>query len=302
MVKYNRKLAEAQMQAHLSTWLTERDFREIAADGFNSVRLPVGYWNLIQDPYKLFVPADVTFSLRYIDWVFDMCAKYGLTVLLDLHGLPGSQNGIDHSGCSMEPAWLERSDNIALTLQTIKVMAQRYGARSNLMGIEIANEPALKYCEDHLPALVDLYQQAYRVIRKYNKTCKIVINELYESCYAAWKDQLREPEYYNVMIDLHLYNWQLPYTAQNAVTHVRNAVAWASTIDEINKHHPVLVGEWCFSTGTVVQAGQPFVEACVNSFDSGMGWYIWNWKIERNIHFDEWNVQLQYELPNGMRV
>lgn len=290
------------MQAHLSSWLTEADFREIAADGFNSVRLPLGYWNLIDDPYKLFVPGDVRTSLRYVDWVFDMSAKYGLTVLLDLHGLPGSQNGVDHSGCSAEPTWLEDPANVALTLETVEVMAKRYGQRSNLAGFELANEPALKYCEQQMPAMVDVYKQAYKIIRKYSQTATVVINELYESCYDAWKDQLREPEYYNVVLDLHLYNWQQPYTAQDAVTHVRNAAAWSGTIEGVNQHHPVIVGEWCFSTGTVVQAGQPFVEASVNSFDSGMGWYIWNWKIERNIHFDEWNVQLQYELPNGMRV
>lgn len=40
----------------------------------------------------------------------------------------------------------------------------------------------------------------------------------------------------------------------------------------------------------------------MNSFDRAIGWYLWNWKIQKDIHFDEWNVQLQYQNPNGMRI
>jgi aryl-phospho-beta-D-glucosidase BglC (GH1 family) len=60
------------------------------------VRLPVGYWNVIEDPYHRYAPKDHTKALKYIDLCFDWAEKYGLTVLLDLHGAPGSQNGIDH--------------------------------------------------------------------------------------------------------------------------------------------------------------------------------------------------------------
>ena len=48
--------------------------------GFNSIRLPVGYWNIIDDPKKLFAPADYRISLNKIDWCFDMAEKYGLSV------------------------------------------------------------------------------------------------------------------------------------------------------------------------------------------------------------------------------
>lgn len=45
------------------------------AMGFNSVRLPIGYWNLIQDPYRKYAPSNHRVSLRYIDWCFDMCER-----------------------------------------------------------------------------------------------------------------------------------------------------------------------------------------------------------------------------------
>lgn len=53
----------------------------------------------MDDPYRLYAPTNFTDSLNYIDWTFEMAVKYNLTVLLDLHGVPGSQNCQDHSGC-----------------------------------------------------------------------------------------------------------------------------------------------------------------------------------------------------------
>ena len=47
-------------------------------------------------PYDVFVPRDVNLSLKYVDWAMNEAEKRGISVLLDLHGAPGSQNGFDH--------------------------------------------------------------------------------------------------------------------------------------------------------------------------------------------------------------
>ena len=72
MVSWNRSVAEDRMTKQLQSWMSEADFAEIAALGFNSVRVPVGYWNIIPDPYQAFAPANLSLSLHYIDWAFDM--------------------------------------------------------------------------------------------------------------------------------------------------------------------------------------------------------------------------------------
>ena len=50
------------------------------------------------------------------------------------------------------------------------------------------------------------------------------------------------------------------------------------------------------SSGTWHQAGQPFVNAAVKSFDRAAGWFMWNWKIQRASGFDEWDVQYQHQI------
>lgn len=214
MMNYSVSVTEARMQAHLKTWITEQDFQEIRAIGFNSVRLPVGYWNLIPDPYGRYAPRNLTLSLQYIDWAFDAASRHGLSVLLDLHGMPGSQNGQDHSGCSYsivgQPQWTEPR-NVDLSLRAVEAMAARYGSRPNLMGFELMNEPSQRMSQTNHSIMRRYYEDAYRIIRRHSQSAFVVFNELYEDCYDVWDDVLREPEYYNVMADFHLYDWQGPY-------------------------------------------------------------------------------------------
>lgn len=50
-------------------------YRVVQLMGFNSVRLPIGYWNLMTDPYRKYAPSNHRTSLKYIDWCFDTCEQ-----------------------------------------------------------------------------------------------------------------------------------------------------------------------------------------------------------------------------------
>lgn len=300
--KYNQSLAEERIQHNLKTWIQEKDFVQIVELGFNSIRLPIGYWNVIQDPHDLYVPKNVEDSLQYIDWCFDMADRYNLSVLLDLHGGPGSQNGIDHSGCSMNPSW-SSSKNVNMSLEAVKVMAARYSVRRSLLGFELLNEPSHDIEMFEHNTLESYYIDSYKIIREHSSTALVVFNELYKEFYSSWDKFAREPEFYNVVIDFHLYNWQEPYTSESSDMHVQDALDWAPMIRNYSLAHPILVGEWSMSTGTVVQAGQPFVNACTHSFSYALGHYAWNWKVEKNIGFNEWDVHYQaFHVNNGLRI
>ncbi|KAA1087539.1 hypothetical protein PGT21_033305 [Puccinia graminis f. sp. tritici] len=87
--------AASTIENHYKTFITEQDFAEIASAGLNWVRLPVGWWMIETWGNEPFV-AGVSFKyfLKAITWA----RKYGLRINLDLHAVPGSQNGWNHSG------------------------------------------------------------------------------------------------------------------------------------------------------------------------------------------------------------
>lgn len=295
---YSHVETESRMLSHLETWFTAADFDGIKAKGFNSVRVPLGYWNIIQDTHHRYAPSDVNVSHAYLTWALEQCRRVNLTVLIDLHGLPGSQNAIDHSGCNDPPfpLWHE-PHNQQLSLDTIEELMARFAIpfADIVIGVELANEPSRLYSDTRHDLLVSFYQQAYAIIRGYSSSMMVVINELYEESYPLYSNDLQEPEYYNVIMDYHLYDWQQPYTGESREQHIKDAQGFAGLIQLYRKQHPIIVGEWSMSTGIILEVGQAFVDGCVTSFENNAhGWYLWNWKINANssTQFAAWDVQL----------
>ncbi len=137
---------ESVLTNHYETFITEVDIMQIAAAGLTWVRVPIGYWALEtwennDEPYLAGV------AWKYIVQLFGWCKKYGIRINLDLHGVPGSQNGWNHSGRLGQLNWMngvmglanmQRSMNYIRTL-TEFIMQPEW---QNVVGIwGILNEP-----------------------------------------------------------------------------------------------------------------------------------------------------------------
>ncbi|KAF7798806.1 hypothetical protein EIP86_010031 [Pleurotus ostreatoroseus] len=95
----------ATLTQHYETFITEDDIAQIVGAGLNFIRLPIPFWAIetwsdvgslageeVGEPFLARVCWG--YILRVLGWA----RKYGLRVNLDLHTVPGSQNGYNHSG------------------------------------------------------------------------------------------------------------------------------------------------------------------------------------------------------------
>ncbi|RLN31506.1 hypothetical protein BBI17_006469 [Phytophthora kernoviae] len=94
--------ANRQLRIHWATWVTEDDIKEMAEAGVNSLRVPVGDWMF--NPYEPYIGC-TDGAVRELDRVANLAWKYDINLLLDIHGLVGSQNGFDNSGMSSSVKW-----------------------------------------------------------------------------------------------------------------------------------------------------------------------------------------------------
>ena len=130
---------EARIRTHRAEYINERDFATIKSWGLNSVRIPV--------PYFIFGDrAPFIGCIDELDKAFNWAEKYGLTILIDLHTAPMSQNGFDNGGISGVCKWAQLPDEVEFVLSVLERLARRYGHRRALMGIEIINEPNTTTC------------------------------------------------------------------------------------------------------------------------------------------------------------
>src|SRR5258706_10171025 len=152
-----KERAADRLKKHRETGITADDFGWLAKRGINSVRLPVGYGVLEENPP--FITGQET-----LEWAFRTAQEQGIGVVLDLHGVPGSQNGWDHSGRAGTLGWHTSKENIAQSLRIIERLAEFCKGYDNLLGIELVNEPRK---DVPMESLRSYYSDAYERVRRH---------------------------------------------------------------------------------------------------------------------------------------
>jgi aryl-phospho-beta-D-glucosidase BglC (GH1 family) len=155
-----------QLEDHYKTFITEQDFAQIAGAGLNYVRIPLPYWAIETRAGEPFLAKTAwKYFLMAIEWA----RKYGLRINLDLHSLPGSQNGWNHSGrlgtvnVLNGPMGLANAER---SLDYIRILAEfisqpQYRDVVTMFGI--TNEPQASTVG--LDSLSRYYLQAYNYVR-----------------------------------------------------------------------------------------------------------------------------------------
>lgn len=259
----NRKMNPAElkekMKEHRDTFITEQDFAFIKEQGIWLLRIPVPYFIFGDRP-------PFNGCVEYLDKAFDWAEKYGLQILIDLHTVPGSQNGYDNGGLTGVCKWCKNPEEVEFALTVLERLAKRYGQREGLYGLEVLNEPIsfLVYATAPstgkavdkeeakgsgyvpLPFLENFYRNAYRRLRKIlpeNKT--IVFHDGFRL--RHWGKFFRKEHMKNVVLDTHIYIFamesfvpiHMPWVYQIYIKSQQRL------IERIQRDVPVVVGEWC---------------------------------------------------------
>ena len=119
-------------------WLAESDVEWIARQGFNVVRVPISYRNLVVGP-DVDRPTSLVFNERAwarIGVLLDWCETHRIYAVLDIQECPGGQN--DYTGTSL----LYTDEALqALTVDLWKEIATRFGGRSAVAAYSLLAEP-----------------------------------------------------------------------------------------------------------------------------------------------------------------
>lgn len=148
----------------LENYITEADIKWLSESGVNVIRLPFDYRLLTHDD---FLGRDIH-GYKYIDNTVKWCEKYGIYILLDMHGAPGGQTGDNIDNSDGYP-WLFVDEGMKQQVTDIwRELARRYANDSTIIGYNLLNEPIAHYFEkDSLkPYLEPLYKRITKAIRE----------------------------------------------------------------------------------------------------------------------------------------
>ena len=251
-----------RLRAHRDSWIRESDFQWLAEQGVNLVRIPVPYF-LFGDVWPF---DDLT---PWLDKAFDWAEKTGIRILLDLHTTPGNQNGYDNGGLVGVCRWCRDPEQVEYVHTVLERLAERYGKRTGLFGIEVLNEPIsflvyhtapttgrardAKEAEGsgHVPLrfLRRFYRESYDRLRAILPEEKaIVFHDGFRL--LRWNRFFRKSGMKNVYLDTHQYIWAMEmFLPVHRMWAYRLFIAAAKRmIRRARRDVPVLVGEWCLCT------------------------------------------------------
>lgn len=271
----------ARLEKHRQGFIGEADFKWLAGNGINAIRIPVPHW--LFGGFEPYVPA-VEYLVKAMEWAH----KYDLQVLLDIHTAPGSQNGRLHSGRSGEIGWHKDKCNVSASLGFVDQLCQRYGGHSALWGIELLNEPRAWISPR---VLKSYYLEGYKLVRQYcGDGAAVVISDYFAPW--RWAGFMPEPKFKNVVRDTHLYQCHKPADKKlNMAQHIDKAGGeWKDLMAKNGRSQPLIIGEWSLALDNQTFEGmderqknealKAYANAQLSTFEDTSGWFYWTYKTE----------------------
>ncbi|KAG0492912.1 hypothetical protein HPP92_006310 [Vanilla planifolia] len=285
---------------HWNSFIVEDDFKFMSENGLNAVKIPVGWWIMFDpNPPNPFVGG----SWQTLDKAFNWAKKYNLKVIIDLHAVPGSQNGWDHSGTRDGfQSWGQTDDTIEQTVDNHELMCKlvfhRYADKPELYAIELINEPLAPGVT--LNKLKKYYEAGYNATRRHTDVHVIMSNRL------RIKDQTElihfASSFAGSVIDVHYYNMFSSMfkrmTVQQNIDYVYNNRASVLNSLMVSNGPLVFVGEWVDEMGVANASKedyQRFGEAQLDVYGRAtFGWSYWTFRIPYNHWSLEWMIKNGY--------
>lgn len=307
------ELLKVKMKEHRDTNITEEDFVLLASHGINLVRIPVPYFIFGDRPPFIG-------CIEYLDKAFEWGNKHGIKILIDLHTVPGSQNGYDNGGITGVCKWCKNPKEVQFAITVLERLAKRYKEDPALYGIEVLNEPiswivyvtapSTGKAEDKEEAkgsgyvpmrfLKEFYVETYKRLRRILPEDKtIVFHDGFRL--TSWNRFFDENKFVNVALDTHIYIFAMEmFVPVHKLPVYKLYIDWnRRQIEKVSRHVPVIVGEWCISNKYAIEygKGQPETEEIrlekqrrfqqvaklqLDAWSASAGSIFWNYQLWRD--------------------
>lgn len=297
---------QKRMTEHRDTYVTEKDFENIASHGMNLVRIPVPYFIFGDRPPFIG-------CIEYLDKAFVWAEKHNIKILIDLHTVPGSQNGYDNGGLIGVCKWHKNKPEVQFALSVLERLGERYAQHKALFGIEVLNEPisfsvywtapSTGKARDkneakgsgYIPMsfLKRFYRDAYYLLRKHLGEDKVIVfHDGFRL--GRWGKFFRDEGMKNVMLDTHIYIFAMEiFVPIHSLWAYRLYMKYnEKLLKRVSRYIPVVVGEWSISNKWALKymdnpeecrnAYQQVAELQKSVWNKAAGHIFWNYQLYRD--------------------
>lgn len=286
--RFGEEKANNIIDAFMDNFITESDIAQIEKLGFNCVRLPFWYRNFMTEDGEWLTPDhDNNPAFQRIDWLIEQCEKYGIYIILDMHGAPGGQSKNHSTGKAGRNELYLGDGYMDICVELWTTIADRYKDNYVIAAYDLLNEPQNNggyeneeygwkaESEDAVSHTNKAYDILYNAIRKVD-TSHIISFE------GIWSTEvLPDPDefgYENVMYQLHIYDTSTDMILYRVVELKKIRAKWGVAVYN---------GE--YNNGSNEHFAQQLYELCkinrtkwnYKTFNAGKQWGVFNQNVSR---------------------
>lgn len=270
--RFGQEKAAELIKQYQDNWWTSEDFDLVKAEGMNILRLPITYFEMLNDDGSL-----KTTAFERLDWFISEAKKRDIYVMIDMHGAVGSQNGKDHSGditIADIGNFYGNEENINKTIALWEEIAKRYKNEPMVCGYDLLNEPSATKLVQY-----DVYDRIYKAIRAIDKDHIIYLQ-------AIWNPaDMPDPSLYgweNVVYQYHFYNWSDLTDSKKQSDFIKDKI---KLINTANYNVPSFIGEFTFfSNPESWTLGMNAIE------EAGLSYTTWTFKVSDGGEGSSWGL------------
>ena len=275
------------VKTYEDNFITEEDISQIEKLGFNCIRVPFWYRNFMTEELKwLSENHDDNKGFQKLDWLISTCEKYGIYVMLDLHGAPGGQSKNHCTGKAGRNELYENEDMMNATIELWSVIAERYKNNKTVCAYDLLNEPQnnggyegdyswAAESEEAVSHTNKAYDTLYKAIREIDKNHIISFEGVWSTTVLP---NPQEMGYENLLYQLHLYDSEkgmIRYRVDELKT-ARKDWGVAVVVGEYNNHECEEYAQKKYEKNDISR-----IKWTYKTYNAGETWGIFNKDVER---------------------
>ncbi|ABN67676.2 glucan 1,3-beta-glucosidase [Scheffersomyces stipitis CBS 6054] len=310
--------AKSTFENFWSNFMNDNDWRWLQDNQVTSVRIPIGYWDVAGGRFtkgtqfekygsSVYSGAWNIFKEKFVK----PAGKHNISVLVDLHGLPGGANSSDHSGEKSGGSaafWSNEKFQLQVA-EMLTFIARDLQQFENISGIQVVNEA--EFAQEPASKQTTYYVAALNSIREADSGIPVIISD------GWWTDQwvrfIQKHQQNNnslgLIIDHHVYRCfskeDKDKSPMRIIEDLNNDVL--TNLTDNGKGVDIMVGEFsCVldqqswnKDGAQGRRDELVIQYGNRQCDlinerAGMGFYFWTYKFQSG-NGGEWDLKQMVE-------